>query len=169
VGLLASGVFLVLGASALWPVPAVRVFDAASQRTLARLPADEGAPLRLSYQHSIYRQPGIEEFAVRDGALRLVRLASPSMAVLEYYARPEPIVAGADGYEVRVAACEGAAPCARPASQPTLTVLVSGLGQRTLSHAGRRVPLHELAADGSRVTIQVGLAPRLAFLWAGAM
>jgi hypothetical protein len=153
---------------AVWPQPTVRVVDATTRATLARLPIHDGAPLRLAYVHSIYRQPGVEEFAVGADGLALARIASPSLAVLEYYARPEPVAPAPEGYEIRIQPCDGPAPCAWQAAQPTLSVLVSALGRRTLSYAGRELPLDELAAESGHVTLQVGWAPRLVLLWTGA-
>ena len=141
----------------LWPVPTLQVANDTRGRPIARLVAEEGAPLHLSYVHSIYRQPAVEEFAVRAGGLELVRLASPSVAVLEYYARPEPIVPVGEVYAIQPA----------PELHPRLAVLVGEVGRRTVAYAGRELPLHRLAADGDRVTLQVGPAPRLALWWSG--
>ena len=153
---------------ALWPLPSMQVVDTTTRATLARLPIQDQGPLRLTYMHSIYRRPGVEEFAVDASGLVLARLASPSEAVLEYYVRPEPVVPAPEGYEIRIQPCRELSPCAQPAVQPTLPVLVSALGRRTLSYAGRELPLYELAAESGHVTLQVGWAPRLVLLWAGA-
>jgi hypothetical protein len=138
----------------LWPVRAVQIVNATRQQTIARLAVRDGAPLRLSYVHSIYRQPGLEEFAVRPGGLELVRLGSPSVAVLEYYARPEPILPAGELYEIRPT----------PERYPELAVRVGPVGRRTVAYAGRELALHELAADGDRVTLQVVQMPRVALL-----
>ena len=166
--LLGLALLLAGAAWAIWPQPTLQVVDATTRVTLARLPLQDQAPLRLTYVHSIYRQPGVEEFAVAADGLALARLASPSEAVLEYYARPEPITPASEGYEVRIQPCRNPGACAQQAAQPTLSVLVSALGRRTLSYAGRELPLYELAADGGHVTLQVGWAPRLVLLWTGA-
>ena len=138
----------------LWPVRAVQIVNDTRQQTIARLAVEDRAPLRLSYVHSIYRQPGIEEFAVRPGGLDLVRLGSPSVAVLEYYARPEPIVAAGGLYEIRPA----------PQRYDQLSVRVGPVGRRTVVYAGHQLALHELAADGDRVTLEVVHLPRIALL-----
>jgi hypothetical protein len=108
--------------------------------------------LQLRYVHSIYRQPATEEFAVRRDGLYLVRLASPSTAVLEYYARPEPVAPVApagSGFEIRLA---------RPERFPGLSVLASEVGERTVVYAGRELPLHRLAGPGHRVSLSLTAA-----------
>jgi hypothetical protein len=130
---------------------AVAVAVETGHRPLAVLPVDGAAdaPLQLRYVHSIYRQPGTEEFAVRPDGLYLVRLASPSTAVLEYYARPEPVTPTGTGFEIRLA---------RPERFPSLSVLVSEGGQRTVVYAGHELPLHRLAGPGHRVSLSLTAA-----------
>ena len=108
------------------------------------------ALLQLRYRHSVYGQPAVEEFAVTPAGLRLVRLASPSVAVLEYYARPEPIRPAPEGYEIRVLSGPPV---------PRLTLLASETGQRTVRFGGRELPLATLAGDGHRVSLAVTGAP----------
>jgi uncharacterized protein DUF1850 len=138
----------------LWPVRAVQIVNDTRRQTIARLAVQDPAPLRLSYVHSIYRQPGIEEFAVRRGGLELIRLGSPSAAVLEYYARPEPILPADGAYEIRIA----------PQHHDRLAVRVGPVGRRTLVYAGHELALHELAGDGDRIALEIVRVPRLALL-----
>jgi hypothetical protein len=159
-----TAVALAIGWAA-WPTAVVEVRDDATGATFARWALDEAAPLRLSYVHSIYRRPGTEEFRVGSLGLTLVRLASPSEAVLEYYARPEPIARAGDEYEVRVGACRGVPTCVGADAARRMTVLASALGRRTLLYAGHELPLYALGASGDRVAIEVGQAPRAALLW----
>ena len=143
------------GAWLLWPVPAVRLLNDSTGVELGCAPAVDGAPLRLTYVHSIYRQPAAEEFIVRAAALELVRLRSASVPVLEYYARPETIRPLGEEHVIDV-----------PAERHTaLPVLVSALGQRTVHYDGRTWALPQLAADGERVRLTVERAPRLCTLW----
>ena len=130
---------------------AVLVADETGRRPLAVLAVDAAAdvPLQLRYVHSIYRQPGTEEFAVRPDGLYLVRLASPSTAVLEYYARPEPVTPTESGFEIRLG---------RPERFPSLSVLASEGGERTVVYAGRELPLHRLAGPGHRVSLSLTAA-----------
>ena len=143
------------GAWLLWPVPAVRLLNDSTGAELACAPAVHGAPLRLTYVHSIYREPASEEFVVRETGLELVRLRSASVPVLEYYARPETIRSSGGEHVIEV-----------PAERHTaLPVLVSVLGQRTVHYDGRTWALPRLAADGERVRLTVERAPRLCTLW----
>jgi hypothetical protein len=157
-GLATIGLGLAVALAGLWalaPVPVLHVANATGNQTVARLPLVPEAPLRLSYVHSIYRAPAAEEFAVGDAGLALVALHSPSLAVLEYYARREPVLTTESGYTIQVA----------PEQHPHLAVRASAIGQRTVAYAGHELPLHRLAADGDRVTLAVERAPRLALLW----
>jgi hypothetical protein len=92
----------------------------------------------------------VEEFAVTPAGLRLVRLASPSVAVLEYYARPEPIRPAPEGYEIRVLSGPPV---------PRLSLLASETGQRTVRFGGRELALASLAGEGHRVSLAVTGAP----------
>jgi Domain of unknown function (DUF1850) len=147
---------------------ALRVVDETSGETLAHLPLDlgtapgmapgtdtedeggaggeGGALLQLRYRHSVYGQPAVEEFAVTLAGLRLSRLVSPSVAVLEYYARPEPIRPAPEGYEIRVLS---------DPPVPRLGLLASETGQRTVLIGGRELPLAALAGEGHRVSLAV--------------
>ena len=144
-------VLLAIVAWCAWPVTTVAIVDETTGTTLALIAAEGDATLRLSYVHSIYRQPGVEEFAVREDGLYLVRISSPSVAVLEYYARPEPIESTGSGYAIQVA----------PTIYQRLPVKAGPVGQRTVSYAGREIPLHERAGSGDRVTLSVARVPRL--------
>ena len=64
--------------------PAVVVADERG-REVASVPLPEAGRFALSYRHSVYRAEVTETFAVADGGFRLVAIASPSEAVLDYY------------------------------------------------------------------------------------
>jgi hypothetical protein len=125
---------------------ALHVVDEARGESIAVLPVAGDSLLELRYVHSVYHQPAVEEFAVRPDGLRLVRLTSPSVAVLEYYARPEPVTPTDTGFEIRLATAE---------RYPRLEVLVGEVGQRTVVYAGRELPLYRLAGEGVRVGLTV--------------
>ncbi len=169
--LIALALVLVLAAAswALWPVPTLRLEHRTTGRVLALLPVEQGAFLRLSYVHSVYDRPGVEEFVVESGGLRLVRLTSPSAAVLEYYARPEPIVRDGEGYAIHVVACARGTACDPPAPLRRLSLLASIEGRRTLTYGGRELPLYQLAAPDGRIVLTVESAPRMALLGLGAL
>ena len=85
----------------------------------------------LDYRHSIYGRAGREEFEASPAGLALVRLSSPAEAVLEYYARPEPVRRVEGGFEIRV----------DDPPIPRLRLLASATGQRTLVCGDVRLPL----------------------------
>jgi hypothetical protein len=155
--LIALGLLLVaVGAWLLAPAPALLVEEAATGRTLARLPLGDG-PVLLHYRHSLYDAPAEEEFAVEGGDLVLRRVRSPSLAVLEYYARPEPPRALDGGYII-----DGLSDRHR-----ALPVLAGPIGGRTLEHGGRAILLPDQAAAGGRVRVRVGQAPRITLIFNG--
>ena len=157
VALRLAGLFFGAGVlAAVWPVLALEIVDTGSGHVLARLAVAEATPVRLSYVHTLDRAPASEEFVVRAGRLELVRLHSPSAAVLEYYARPEPIRPAPEGYAIDLAG----------ESYAELPVLASATGQRTVHCCGRVVALAALAGDGARVVLRVARWPRVVVLWA---
>lgn len=117
---------------------------------LARLEAPAGTPLQLTYVHSIYRQPAIEEFRLDGSGLTLIRLGSPSAAVLEYYARPEPLRPIDGGFAILPA----------PIHYPTLTILASERGERTVVYGPSTIPLYRLVPDGDPVRLGVAAGMR---------
>lgn len=128
---LAAGVFAG-GAPTAARAPAVVVSGGAG-RIIARVPMPADGRFALHYRHSIYEEPGLETFAVRgDDRFELVKLSSPSRAVLDYYA-----LAGdrgpRDGWYVL-----------RPAREQVyrrLPLIATATGRRTLVVGERRIPL----------------------------
>ncbi|HXI17603.1 MAG TPA: DUF1850 domain-containing protein [Chloroflexota bacterium] len=147
-----------MAAAAVWllrPLPTLRLVNDTRQRELTCAAVREGSTLGLSYVHSIYQQPATEEFRVSASGLILVRLRSPSVPVLEYYARPEPIETDGNEFVIEV----------MPQRHTALSVLVSALGQRTVLYDGHTWPLYRLAGDGDRVRLAVETVPRMCTLW----
>ena len=139
----------------LWPVQVVRLTNESARRQVVALPARDGDRLSFEYIHSIYRQPAAEEFRVRSSGLELVALRSASMSVLEYYARSEAARADGDQFVIAV----------RPERHAPLRLMASEVGQRTLIFGRRRMPLHQVAANGERLTLSVERVPRVEALW----
>ena len=76
---------------------AVVVRDADGAAVTTRALGPDGG-FALAYRHSMYRAPAEERFAVEPGGgLRLTSIASPSQAVLDYYAIEGRQTRGADG------------------------------------------------------------------------
>lgn len=55
------------------------------RKTTLRLRVSPNEPLSLFYIHSIYREPVIEEFRIKEGALLLEGVRTKSPGVMEYY------------------------------------------------------------------------------------
>ena len=100
--------------------------------TVAELGAAVLGGVELTDRHSYYRRPAVERFGRGDGSFRLVEIASPSEAVLEY-SRSR---ARAD------AAAAVAAELARPVRFERMALAATGIGRRTLAAGGhgRRCP-----------------------------
>jgi hypothetical protein len=116
-------------------------------RTVAELELPRTGAFELAYRHSYYRRPALERFvAGEDGAFRLVEIASPSEAVLDYYD-----VAGAkrrsDGWwRLRLA---------RPVRFSRMPLAATAVGRRTLVAGGERAPLFRRDGRASHLTIAV--------------
>jgi hypothetical protein len=129
---------VVLAGGAAWPAPASEgprvVARTAAGELVAGAPLGPGRTFALAYRHSVYRVPAEERFrADRDGrGFALVAVASPSEAVLDYYA--------IEGSRRREAGRWVLRP-ARPARFGTLALAATSIGRRTLVAGGRRAPL----------------------------
>jgi hypothetical protein len=119
--------------------PAVVVADERG-REVASVPLPEAGRFALSYRHSVYRAEVTETFAVADGGFRLVAIASPSEAVLDYYELEGRRVAD-HGWRLEPAATP------RLASLP---LVATEVGRRTLVVGDHRVPCSPRA--GARPT-----------------
>ena len=118
-------------------------------RTATRWPAAARGGFALAYRHSVYRAPAEERFRAVPGGFELVAIASPSQAVLDYYAL--------DGRTVR----RGRRWVLRPAVRPqfeTLALAGTTVGRRTLVAGGERTPLwrRDGRAAHLRITVEGG-------------
>lgn len=62
--------FLVL-VGMVWPVKTLQITDSETENLYFRLPAREGAVLRLSWIHSVEQTPWVEEYRIKDGRFSL--------------------------------------------------------------------------------------------------
>lgn len=99
---------------------------------LARAPLPASGRFALEYRHSYYRAPAREQFAAGRSGFRMVAVASPSEAVLDYYE-----LAGTK----RPGAWMTLTP-ARPRRFERLALIATPAGRRTLEAGGRRYPLY---------------------------
>ena len=124
--------------------PAVVVADERG-RELASVPLPEDHRFALTYRHSVYQAEVTETFAVTGGGFRLVAVASPSEAVLDYYELEGRRVAD-HGWRLEPAATP------RLASLP---LVATEVGRRTLVAGDRRLPLFEPGAVPAHLVLSV--------------
>ena len=103
-------------------------------RELASVPLPPSGRFALQYRHSVYRAEVTETFAATDGGFRLVAVASPSEAVLDYYEL--------EGRRGRDGGWRRLEPSATPRLD-ALPLLATEVGRRTLVVEDRRLPLFE--------------------------
>jgi hypothetical protein len=109
----------------------------------ADLPASGG--FGLAYRHSYYGAPARELFTVSGHELRLRAIASPSAAVLDYYA-----LAGQrrrDGEWLRLVPAERR-------RYERLPLIATATGRRTLLVGGERIPLYAREARHLTITAE---------------
>jgi hypothetical protein len=137
-------------AAALLPQRAV-VAVQGERGLVASRPLPPGGSFGLEYLHSYYHAPAVEWFrASPGGGFDLVGVASPSEAVLDYYA-----LAGErrrDGAWLRLVP-------RRAQHFDILPLVATPLGRRTLVVGGDRLPL--AAAEPAHLTIRVRRSPWL--------
>jgi hypothetical protein len=124
--------------------PAVVVADERG-REVASVPLPEAGRFALSYRHSVYRAEVTETFAVADGGFRLVAIASPSEAVLDYYELEGRRVAD-HGWRLE------------PATTPRLEALplvATEVGRRTLVVGDRRLPLFTPGGSPAHLVLSI--------------
>jgi hypothetical protein len=107
----------------------------------ARLPAS--GRFAIEYRHSYYRVPAREEFTADESGFRMVEIASPNEAVLDYYE-----LAGTK----RRSGWMRLTP-ARPRHFERLPLIATPVGRRTLEVGGRRYALYDGAPR--HVTVEV--------------
>lgn len=135
------------GAVFLFRPATVLEFENTGQGIVARYPVTTGDVFSITYQHSIYRQPVVEEFSVGPGGeLVLTGVRSESGAVLEYYGFSDSRAFHAMKRPMR-----------------TIVFRVAMEGAQTLTLGGRRISFLSLGDPGDRITVRlacVSLAAR---------
>jgi hypothetical protein len=125
--------------------PAVVVADERG-RQLASVRLPEGGRFALQYRHSVYQADVTETFAATGGGFRLVAVASPSEAVLDYYELEGR--RGRDGGWWRLE------PDATPRLD-ALPLLATEVGRRTLVVEDRRLPLFDSGGTSARLVLTI--------------
>lgn len=128
----AGGVFLFRPATAL-------EFENAGRGVVARYAVKMGDSFSITYRHSIYLQPVVEEFSVgQGGELLLTGVRSDSGAVLEYFGFSDTRPFHAMNRPMR-----------------TIVFRVAMDGAQTLAVGGRRISFLALGDPGDRITLRL--------------
>jgi hypothetical protein len=125
--------------------PAVVVADERG-RELASVPLPASGEFVLRYRHSVYRAEVTETFAAAGDGFRLVAVASPSEAVLDYYQL--------EGRRTAAGGWRRLEPAASP-RMGSLPLVATDVGRRTLEAGGRRLPLYAEGGDPARLVLSV--------------
>lgn len=135
------------GGSLLFRPATVLEFENSGRGVVARYAVKAGDAFSITYQHSIYRQPVVEEFSVGPGGeLILTGVRSDSGAVLEYFGFSDSRPFHALNRPMR-----------------TIVFRIAMEGAQTLSLGGRRISFLRLGDPGDRVVLRladVSLASR---------
>ena len=114
-------------------------FENAGRGVVARYPVNTGDTFTITYQHSIYRQPVVEEFSVGSGGeLVLTGVRSESGAVLEYFGFSDSRPFHAMNRPMRV-----------------IVFRVAMEGAQMLTLGGRRISFLGLGDPGDRITLRL--------------
>ena len=135
------------GGAFLFRPATVLEFENGVRGIVARYPVNTRDAFSITYQHSIYRQPVVEEFSVGPGGeLVLTGVRSESGAVLEYFGFSDSRPFHAMKRPMR-----------------TIVFRVAMEGAQTLTLGGRRISFLRLGDPGDRITLRladVSLATR---------
>jgi hypothetical protein len=117
-------------------------------REVVRVPLPDGGRFALRYRHSVYRAEVTETFAAGGDGFRLVAVASPSEAVLDYYQLEGRRAASGPGPLWRL----------EPAASPllaSLPLVATEVGRRTLVVGDRRLPLYASGGAPAHLVLTV--------------
>jgi Domain of unknown function (DUF1850) len=123
--------------------PAIVVLDTRGEEVV-RSELPESGSFALAYRHSYYGVPAAERFTVTGDELRLTAIASPSAAVLDYYALDGERTRSGRWLELRPAKLR---------RYERLPLIATATGRRTLVVGGERIPLY--AREARHLTIEV--------------
>ncbi len=127
------------GAAFLFRPATVLEFENDGRGIVARYPVKTGDAFSITYQHSIYRQPVVEEFSVGPGGeLILTGVRSDSGAVLEYFGFSDSRPFHAMNRPMR-----------------TIVFRVAVEGAQTLTLGWRRISFLDLGDPGDRITLRL--------------
>jgi hypothetical protein len=119
----------------------------AQGETVVRHELPESGAFALAYRHSYYGAPARELFEAVGSELRLTALASPSAAVLDYYALA--------GRRTRGRGWLRLVPSKRRRYE-SLPLIATSTGRRTLLVTGKRIPLYAKGTKHLEITVEDG-------------
>ena len=122
------------------------VRDAAGE-VVAREALSANGEFALAYRHSVYGAPAREIFEARGSGFSLRALASPRVAVLDYYALAGRRTRARGWRRLELG---------RPRSYRRLSLIATNTGRRTLLVGRRRVPLYGAGARHLTLTVEGG-------------
>ena len=114
--------------------------------TVAALDLPRSGAFELTYRHSYYRRPALERLVADGDGFRLVEIASPSEAVLEYYDVQGARSRSGGWWRLKLA---------RPVRFTRMALAATAVGRRTLVAGERRAPLYERGGRARHLTIAV--------------
>ena len=114
--------------------------------TVAALDLPRSGAFELTYRHSYYRRPAVERFVAGGDGFRLVEIASPSEAVLEYYDVQGARSRSGGWWRLKLA---------RPVRFTRMALAATAVGRRALVAGERRAPLYERGGRARHLTIAV--------------
>lgn len=144
--ILAGAALLILAGTLATDLGSSVLVHDAEDRTIVRAALPDSGLFEVEYVHSYYEVPATEHFvAEEDGSFELVKISSPSEAVLDYYELGGRKEADEDLFSL--------APNS-PQRFDSLPLIGTEKGERTLVVSGERFPLYE--ENGPRhITIRV--------------
>ena len=112
---------------------------------IVRTELPKGGAFALAYRHSYYGAPARELFRATGSGFRLREIASPSTAVLDYYALA--------GERRRAGGWLHLVPAERPRYE-RLPLIATATGRRTLLVGSERIPLYARKARHLAITVE---------------
>jgi hypothetical protein len=137
---------VVAGVAGPWRGDLVVVVADERGRQVASVPLPASGRFALQYVHSVYRAEVTETFAASGDGFRLIAVASPSEAVLDYYELEGRRLAEGGWRRLEPAASR---------RLDTLPLVATEIGRRTLVVGGRRLPLFEPGQGPTRLVLTV--------------
>jgi len=147
--LLLVGILLVAGGAFLYQKVTILHIDNMDRQRATQIRIKSSDTFSMSYIHSIYREPVIEEFQAEEDAIVLKGIRTKSPAVMEYYGFGD--MKEFHPMNVRMGA---------------VFIIRRGMGQgQGLILGDRKIYLSEIGERGDRIQLRVESMPLLKYLF----